>query len=138
MKKIIQLSFIPVNTDVALLVLRVWLGIGIFLNHGIEKFVNFSQMQQHFPDPVGIGSTASLLFALIADGICSILIIFGLFTRLAALYAAINLFAAFAFLFKFSLSKPPAEIAFVYLGGCIAILLAGAGKYSIDQKLKMV
>jgi putative oxidoreductase len=43
-------------------------------------------MQQHFPDPVGIGSTASLLFALIADGICSILIILGLFARLAALF----------------------------------------------------
>ena len=136
MKKLINLNFIPVNTDVALLVLRVWLGIGLFVKHGIEKFANFDQMQQHFPDPVGIGPTAGLVFALIADGICSILIIFGLFTRLAALFAAINVFVAFTFLFKFSLSKPPGEMAYVYLGGLIVILRAGPGKYSIDQKLK--
>ena len=136
MKKLINLNFIPVNADIALLVLRVWVGIGVFVKHGIEKFVNFDQMQQHFPNPIGVGPTASLLFALIADGICSILIIFGLTTRLAALLAVINLFVAFAFLFKFSLSKAPAELAYVYLGGFIVILLAGPGKYSIDQRLK--
>lgn len=136
MKKLINLNFIPVNTDIAILVLRVWLGIGVFVKHGIEMFVNFDQMQQHFPNPIGVGPTASLLFALIADGICSILIILGLATRLAALLTVINLFVAYAFLFKFSLSKPPAELVYVYLGGLIVILLAGPGKYSIDQKLK--
>ena len=30
MKKLINLSFIPVNTDIALVVLRVWMGFGVF------------------------------------------------------------------------------------------------------------
>jgi putative oxidoreductase len=136
MKKIINLSFIPVNTDVALLVLRVWLGFGVFLKHGIEKITGFSKMAEHFPDPIGIGSTASLSFALVSDAICSILVIIGLATRLSASFIIINLLAAFGLLFKFSLEKPHSELAYVYLGGFIVILLAGAGKYSVDSKLK--
>jgi putative oxidoreductase len=136
MKRIINLSFIPVNTDLALLVLRVWLGFGVFFKHGIEKITGFSKMQEHFPDPAGIGSTASLSFALFADVICSILIIIGLATRLSSAFIIINLLAAFGLLFKFSLDKPHSELVFIYLGGFIVILLAGAGKYSVDNKLK--
>lgn len=136
MKRIINLSFIPVNTDLALLVLRVWLGFGVFVKHGIEKITGFSKMQEHFPDPIGIGSTASLSFALVSDAICSILVIIGLATRFSAAFITVNLLAAFGLLFKFSLEKLHSELAFVYLGGFIVILLAGAGKYSIDNKLK--
>lgn len=136
MKKILNLSFIPVNTDAALLLLRVWLGLGVFVKHGIEKFTGFSTIAEHFPDPIGIGHTASLSFALVSDVICSILVIIGLATRLSASVIIINLFVAFAFLFKFSIDKPHSELAFVYLGGFIVILLAGAGKYSVDNKLK--
>lgn len=132
----LKLAFIPVNVDVALLVLRVWLGIGLFLNHGVEKIVNFSAMQQHFPSPIGVGPTASLVAALIADAICAVFIIAGLFTRLAALICTVNLFVVIAFLFKFSITKPPVEIAFIYLGGFVAVLLAGAGKFSFDNKFK--
>ncbi len=136
MKKIINLSFIPVNTDAALLLLRVWLGLGVFLRHGVEKISGFSKMAEHFPDPIGIGSSASLSFALVSDAVCSILVIIGCATRLSASIIIINLFVAFCFLFKFSIDKPHSELVFVYLGGFIAILLAGAGKYSIDNKLK--
>jgi putative oxidoreductase len=59
MKKLFTLSFIPVNVDAALLLLRVWLGIGVFLRHGIEKITGFSKMAEHFPDPIGIGPSAS-------------------------------------------------------------------------------
>ncbi len=136
MKRILNLSFIPINTDLALLILRVWLGFGVFVKHGIEKITGFSKMAEHFPDPIGIGSSASLSFALVSDAICSLLVIFGLATRLSAGVIIINLLAAFGLLFKFSLGQPHSELAFVYLGGFIVILIAGAGKYSVDNKLK--
>jgi putative oxidoreductase len=60
----------------------------------------------------------------------------GLATRLSASIIIINLFVAFGFLFKFSIGKPHSELVFVYIGSFIAILLAGAGKYSVDSKLK--
>ena len=136
MKRLINLSFIPVNTDAALLILRVWLGLGVFVKHGIEKITGFSNMAKHFPDPIGIGSTASLSFALFSDAVCPVLVIIGLATRLASSFIIINLFVAFAFLFKFSIDKPHSELAFVYLGAFITLLIAGGGKYSIDSKLK--
>jgi putative oxidoreductase len=135
MKRIINLSFIPVNTDAAILILRICLGLGVFLRHGIEKITNFSKMSEHFPDPIGIGSTASLSIALFSDAFCSILVIIGLATRFASLFIVINLFVAFAFLFSLSIDKPYSELVFVYLGGFIALIIAGAGKYSVDNKL---
>jgi len=136
MKKIFTLRFIPVNIDAALLLLRVWLGIGVFLRHGIEKITGFSKMAEHFPDPIGIGPSASLSFALVSDAICSILVIIGLATRLSASIIIINLLVAFGFLFKFAIDKPHSELAFVYLGGFVSILLAGPGKYSVESKMK--
>jgi putative oxidoreductase len=135
MKRLINLSFIPLNNDAALLILRVLLGLGLFAKHGIEKFTNFGQMKDHFPDPLHIGSTLGLIWALLADGICSILVILGAGTRLAALVIVINLFIVFAFMHKFSFAGGHAEMVYVYLGGFITVLLAGAGKYSIDNKL---
>ena len=135
MKKILLFRFIPVNIDVALLILRLWMGLGLFARHGIEKFTNFSQMQQHFPDPLHVGSTFSLTFSLISDGICSLLIMAGFATRLAALVIVINLFVVFLTMHQFSFAKEHAELVYVYLGGLLTIFIAGAGKYSIDQKL---
>jgi putative oxidoreductase len=135
MKKILQFSFIPANIDVALLVLRLWMGFVLFAKHGIEKLVNFSQMQQHFPDPLHLSSTFSLSFSLLSDGICSLLIVFGIATRLAALVVVINLFIVFLTMHQFSFAKEHAELVYVFLGSFLTIFIAGAGKYSIDQKL---
>lgn len=136
MKRIINLEFIPINTDAALLVLRVWLGFSLFVRHGIEKFANYSQWKAHFPDLLHFGSPVSLTLALIADGICSLLVIAGAFTRIASFYITINLLVVFTLMHKFSFAGDHAELVYLYLGGFIAIFIAGAGKYSIDNRLK--
>ena len=135
MKKILLFNFIPANTDIALFVLRIWMGFGLFAKHGIEKFSNFSQMQQHFPDPIHIGSTPSLVFALLSDGICSLLVIFGFATRLASFVIVVNLFIVFLEMHQFSFAKEHAELVYLFLGGFLAVFIAGAGKYSIDHKI---
>jgi putative oxidoreductase len=136
MKRILQINFIPANTDVALLILRLWMGFGLFVKHGIEKFANFSQMQQHFPNPLHAGSAFSLSFALLSDGICSLLIIIGFATRPAALFIVINLLVVFITMHQFSFAKEHAELVYLFLGAFITIFVAGPGKFSIDQKLK--
>jgi putative oxidoreductase len=136
MKKILQLSFIPANTDVALLIFRLWIGFVLFINHGIEKFTNFSQMQQHFPDPLHVGSIFSLTFSLIADGICSLFIMIGFATRWAAFFIVTNLLVVFITMHQFSFAKEHAELVYLFLGSFLTIFVAGPGKYSIDQKLK--
>lgn len=135
MKKFLKLSFIPQNFDFGLLLLRIFLGFSLFYKHGIEKIFSFSEMQTHFPDPLHIGATPGLIYAMLSDGICSILIILGLATRLAALMVAFNLFVVFAFLHGFSFVDGHAELVYAYLGGFLTILITGPGKYSMDNKL---
>jgi uncharacterized membrane protein YphA (DoxX/SURF4 family) len=43
------------KADWGLLILRVWFGGNLFIKHGWEKLANFSQLAQHFPDPIHIG-----------------------------------------------------------------------------------
>ena len=136
MNRFLQLGFLPRNYDLALLVLRVWLGLDLFFKHGIEKVAHFSRMAAHFPDPVHIGPRLSLMFALLSDAICSLLVVLGLGTRWAALIIVINLAVAFTLVHHFAVSGPHSgELPLVLLGGFIAVLIAGAGRYSVDRNV---
>jgi len=135
MKNFLKLSFIPLNTDLALLFIRIWFCTSLFVKHGIEKFTRFPQMVTHFPDPIHVGPTIGLSFALIADAICTVFIVLGLGTRLAACFVAFNLLVVFIFLHQFSFLKDHAELVYTYLGLSLFLILSGPGKYSLDNKL---
>ena len=127
-------SFISV--DLALFFSRITLGLLIFINHGIEKIFTFNSMLAIFPDPIGIGKFPSLFFALLTDGICSILIIFGLFTRISTLLLSINLFVAFVLFHKLQITDVHGELVVIYLVITILVFILGPGNISIDKLLK--
>ena len=130
----------PTAFDWGLLCLRIWFGLSLFLKHGWEKPTNFAQMAQHFPNPLHIGVVPSLLFALISDAICSILIIFGLGTRWAALWSFVNIFVAWSFVHHFQFfgkGSAPGEAIVLYLGGLLALAIMGPGRFSLDCKLRI-
>ncbi len=136
MKKILQLRFLHSSTDLGLLLLRIWTGISLFRIHGIEKIFNFHGMLSNFPDPLHIGAAPSLIFATLSDGICSLLVIIGLFTRLSSAIIFINLLVVFAFMHGFSFMQDHAQLVYVYMGAYLSIFAAGAGKYSLDHLIK--
>jgi len=120
-------------TDLALFLLRVWFGLLLFVKHGFDKATNFNRLSGHFADPFHIGPTASLLLVLFAEVVCALLVALGLWTRLAAAVVVINLSVAFAFAHHFQLFGPRSgELAFVFLGGFLAIAIAGPGRWSLD------
>lgn len=123
------------GTDIGLLLLRIFLGVSLFLKHGLEKLTHFSQMVQHFPDPIHIGVHASLVIALISDGICSLLVVLGLATRIAALIIACNIAVAFYFVHHYAFFTEHGELMILYIGGALALLFAGAGRFSVDRKI---
>lgn len=125
-----------ISADLALLILRIALGLLIFVNHGIEKIFTFNSMLDIFPDPIGIGKFPSLIFALITDGICSILIVFGLFTRIGALLLSINLLVAFVLFHKLEITDVHGELAAIYLVITLVILFYGSGNISVDKLLQ--
>jgi putative oxidoreductase len=122
--------------DVGLLVLRIWLGSLLFLKHGWEKPTNFAQMAQHFPNPLHIGPIPSLIFALISDAICSILVLLGLETRWAALWIIVNVSVALSLVhhFQFFGRGAPGETILLYIGGFLALSIMGPGRFSLDCK----
>ena len=135
MQKYLQLEFVPRSADVALLVLRVWLGLAMALLHGWGKLVNLISGSSKFPDILGIGSTPALALAVFAEFFCSILLILGLWTRLAALLLLITMSVAFFMAHGAKLAgQGNGELAFIYLAGYVVLLLAGAGKFSVDKK----
>lgn len=119
--------------DLALLLLRLWLGLTMLFNHGFAKLINFGDMSSKFLDLLGIGGTASLALAVFAEVFCAVLLATGLVTRFAALNLAITMLVAFAIVHKMELSGDSSgELAFIYLAGYVTLLIAGPGRYSAD------
>jgi putative oxidoreductase len=136
MKKFLLFTFIPASPDLGLFIIRVMAGLSLFRLHGIEKIVNFSGMLSHFPDPLHIGPLPSLIFALLSDAVCSVLVILGLMTRLASLIIVINLMVVFICLHNFSFMQEHGQLVWLYLGVFLTTLAAGAGKISVDNFIK--
>lgn len=128
-----QLTFIPTSSDIALLLLRLWFGASLLALHGWGKLIKYSELSGSFPDPLGVGSTWSLVLALCGEVLCPILIVLGFVTRLAALGSAVTMGVAWYCIHKMALSGPNGgELAFLYLAGFVALVVAGAGRLSID------
>jgi len=135
--KFLQLGFIPGSTDTALLFLRLWFGLGMLILHGWGKLTDFNTLAPTFPDPLGIGSTPSLVLAVLTEVLCPILLIVGAFTRLAALGALGTMAVAWLLVHDGALSGPASgELAAVYFGGFAALFLAGGGHYSMDARMR--
>lgn len=119
--------------DSALFVLRVWFGLLLFVKHGLDKLMNFSRVSGHFADPFHIGSTPSLLLVLLAEVVCALLVVLGLWTRFAAAIIVINLTVAFAFAHHFQLFGPRSgELAIAFMGAFLTLCISGPGRWSLD------
>ncbi len=124
-------------TALGLLIMRVGFAATLAAGHGIPKLVDFSNKLHTFPDPIGIGSPASLSLAVFAELLCAVLVLIGLFTRLAAIPLVILFGVAFLVVHG---ADPLAkrEMALLYLIGFSAIVAAGPGRYSVDGLLRGV
>ena len=135
--------FIPYFDDVkeaalrtyALLLLRLGVGIMMLAGHGWGKLTSYVEMSGRFPDPLGIGSMASLSLAIFAEFFCSLALIAGFFTRLAVIPLIINMLVA---VFIVHAGDPYArqEFGLIYLLPYLTILLAGPGEISMDAILR--
>ncbi|WP_342686557.1 DoxX family protein [Aequorivita flava] len=124
----------PKQLDILLLILRLTAGI-FMLTHGMGKFQTlFGSEPIQFLDPLGVGATASLALTVFAEVACSILLIFGMGTRLAALPLLITMGVA-TFIIHSNDGFAKQELPLLYAVIYITIIVMGAGKYSIDYLL---
>jgi len=129
-----KLSFLPRSADLALLTLRLWIGLTLLVNHGWSKLMHFSAMAGKLPDPLHVGGKANMALIVLAEVICPVLLVLGLATRLAALIIAIEMGVAFILVHHMALAMGPGngELAFLYLAPAVALFFGGAGKFSVD------
>lgn len=134
MKTLFNKSLQLGNTDLALLFIRVSIAL-LMLTHGLPKLVKlFADEPIAFASVFGLSQSASLALAVFAEVFCSILILVGLGTRLAAIPVVITMAVAVFYIHAadpFSIK----EMAVLYLLGFTFVLIAGAGKYSLDTIL---
>ena len=126
--------------DEGLLILRIGLGV-MFILHGWPKIQGGPDLWEKVGMAMGnFGiSFAPVVFGFLAalsefgGGIC---LVFGLYTRGAALFMFITMTVAATMHLKsgdgLSKASHAIEAAFVFLG----LIFIGAGKYSIDQKIE--
>jgi putative oxidoreductase len=123
------------STSIGLLVLRL-VALNLFLKHGLEKLTGYSRMVQHFPDPIHVGAHVGLAFALLSDGICSVLVLIGLATRPAAAVILFNLLVVFFFVHHAAyFTNGHVEIVAVLMLVFAALLFTGPGRFSVDRYL---
>lgn len=134
--------------SLGLLILRLGMG-GLMLTHGWPKLqMLLAGEAADFGDPIGLGSTLSLILATFAEFGCAVLVMAGLLTRLAALPLVVTMAVA-AFVVhaadpltmqagaaKFTAGEAESwaskEPALMYLVPFLALIFSGAGRFSID------
>tara|TARA_R110000772_G_scaffold23252_4_gene62316 strand:- start:311 stop:709 length:399 start_codon:yes stop_codon:yes gene_type:complete len=126
---------IKTSPDKGLLVFRVFAAFALIKAHGLPKLLHFQETLQHIPDPLGMGSTFSAYFAIFTNLFCAVLVALGLFTRASA-FLIFSLTITGLLLVHFNDSSKVQDVPLLYsiVFGYIAYM--GAGKYSLDFKLR--
>ncbi|MDO5570244.1 MAG: DoxX family membrane protein [Bacteroidales bacterium] len=124
---------LPAREDqrsIVIFFLRVFIGF-VMLTHGFVKIADFYSLARVFPDPLGIGHTASLSLSIFAEVVCSFLLISGFLTRFAAIVLIVNMTVA-TFLAHMGQAFSTKELALLYLAIYMVIVVFGGGRHSID------
>lgn len=135
-----KLPAFPVNHDLALLILRLWLGavgvfhggqklFGLFGGHGLKGFSDYLA-SMNVPAP-----SVSAVLAALAEFAGGILVAIGLVPRAAAIPFLFTMLVAWATAhhFAFDSQKGGGEYALTLAVALLVIIIAGPGKYAITR-----
>lgn len=144
MKKNLFTSFQPINLSLGILLVRVIIG-ALMAFYGYQKLINFETMaaSDFWAKEVsflGMTGKTPLALTIFAEFFCSLLLIIGLFTRLALIPLLICMGYIIACVAKFEViysgdNGIEVNNAFVYFMIYLGIYLTGPGNYSLDYKI---
>ena len=104
------------------------------LVHGIGKWqmLMSGADTSQFPDPLGVGHSASLGLAVFAEVVCSGLLFVGFATRLVVVPLIVTMILA-VFVIHGSHGFAERELGSLYLLIYLLLFITGSGKYSVDH-----
>ena len=120
--------------DYGILLIRLGFGLYMFFGHGWGKLMSFEQNYGAWADPLGMGPEISYILVVFAEALCAIAVLFGAFTRYAAIPLLITMFVA-AFIVHINDPFQRMEMALLYLMIYGAIAALGPGRFSLDALL---
>jgi len=117
--------------DWMLLAVRIFIGVAM-LTHGFPKLMQLLSGNYEFISFFGIGQKFSLILAVLAEVLCSLFIILGLFTRFVSIPLIITMLVA-VFVVHNNAPFEKQELALLYLFHYLLIFVTGPGNISIDR-----
>lgn len=121
--------------DIILLVVRVFIGFAM-LSHGFPKLQMLLEGGKiEFFDFLGMGPTISLTLTVFAEFVCSILLILGLFTRVALGFLIFTMIIA-GFVVHGADPFEKREMSLIYLSVYLLLIAFGPGKISVDYMIE--
>ncbi|GAA4155976.1 DoxX family protein [Chryseobacterium ginsenosidimutans] len=121
--------------DVMLLVVRVFIGFAM-LSHGFPKLQMLLEGgKTEFFDFLGMGTQVTLGLTVFAEFVCSILLILGLFSRIALGFLIFTMIIA-GFVVHGADPFAKQEMSLIYLSIYLLLIVFGAGKFSVDHLIE--
>jgi putative oxidoreductase len=117
--------------DLAALLLRVTFGLFLVVNHGWGKLMKWDEKHATFSDPLHISPPLSMAGTIAGELFFPLLVIAGVYTRLATLPVIFTMVVAAVLVHSDSILDK-GEHALLFAFGYAAIALLGPGNYSID------
>lgn len=131
-QKSMLLNSDEISFDFGALLLRLTAAGTMFWNHGFVKLMKFTDLSATFYDPFGMGSMISLVLILLAEVVCAVLVLLGIWTRLATIPLIIGMAVA-AFMANGDQPFAKQELPFMYLMAFVVIFFIGSGRYSLGR-----
>ncbi|UBM58944.1 DoxX family protein [Marinilongibacter aquaticus] len=132
LRRLNKIYDVPFKVDVAILILRVGISL-LMLTHGYSKFEKILHGDFSFGDPLGMGAGLSLILTTFAEFFCSILVIFGLFTRPALIFLMFTMMVV-VFIVKGGQGIAEMERGLLFLIPYISLFILGPGRLSMDAQ----
>ena len=127
------------SPDIGILILRVFSGATMLMNHGIYKIsagtIKWERLGSALTDLIGFESLKIFFgfMASFAKSIGAIFIAGGFLTRFSS---SLLFFTMIVASLKHYLEGDFSELAFIYALICFTLIISGSGKYSVDNILK--
>jgi len=127
--------------SIGVLLMRIVFGLLMIAAHGLPKLQDYQEKVDSFADPLGIGPKWSLICTILTELGCSILLVLGLATRLAAAALTFTFIVVIFGVHKIHVIEDGStlmsnivdnELAILYLFVYVILLISGPGHFSLD------